>query len=281
MYRRASTAPREGFTIIELLVVISIIGVLIALLMPAIQASREAARRSQCLNNLKQFGVALHTYVTTVDSFPIGYLSWDTPSGGLAPGWAWSSAILPQMEQGPVYQAININLPIELAANDTARSAALAVYICPGDTGERSFQANSSLRHGPVAAQAINYAANGADGSAVGNGLFRRNKSVRPRDVYDGLSTTFAVGERGPLTSPNAWAGSISDGRGDSQVLAKVGSQGTVSNAPDSFSGPHSGLIQFLMADGSARTIKTTISPAIYHSLATRNGREAIDQGAF
>src|SRR5215470_4492322 len=97
------TRSRAGFTLIELLVVISIIAVLIALLLPAVQAAREAARRAQCVNNLKQIGLALHNYHSTANTFPMGSsLSWSARYGGIGKGWAaWSvhSLLLPHVEQ--------------------------------------------------------------------------------------------------------------------------------------------------------------------------------------
>src|SRR5438045_3222233 len=91
---------RRGFTLIELLVVIAIIGVLIALLLPAVQAAREAARKVQCRNNLKQVGIALHNYHDTQGTFPMGYVAWPDPDPEhTAPGWGWAALILPQMEQ--------------------------------------------------------------------------------------------------------------------------------------------------------------------------------------
>ena len=113
----------RAFTLIELLVVIAIIAVLISLLLPAVQAAREAARRAQCLNNMKQIGIALHNYHDTVGAFPPGYLSLKDPVtfDNDGPGWGWAAFSLDQMEQGPVYNSINFVLGIEFPANQTAR----------------------------------------------------------------------------------------------------------------------------------------------------------------
>ncbi len=140
---------RRGFTLIELLVVISIIGILIALLLPAVQAAREAARRSQCINNLKQIGVALHNYETNHSVFPPGYVSnvdrtvtdpcnqdsENSSSIDLGPGWAWGSMILPQLEQPAVYNSINFSLSLGYVANDTASHTTITTYLCPSDGG--------------------------------------------------------------------------------------------------------------------------------------------------
>jgi prepilin-type N-terminal cleavage/methylation domain-containing protein len=284
MHREPGDVGRGGFTLIELLVVIAIIGVLVALTLPAVQSAREASRRTQCQNSLKQLGIALNSYVTSTDSFPIGYIASPNPPGGAAPGWAWSSAILAQLEQGPVFNALNINLAIDVPANATVRTSALAVYVCPSDRDVGAFSVTSQVTGGPVAAQTTSYAANGGtNGSASPNGMFQMNRSVGPKNVKDGLSNTFAVGERGSFVVQNAWAGALGDGRGGVEVLAMVFNSGPnpTNPSPASFCGPHTGQTQFLLADGSVHAIKATISATVYQALATRNGREVIDQGAY
>src|SRR5215831_11091079 len=125
---------RRGFTLIELLVVIAIIAVLMALLLPAVQAAREAARRIQCVNNLKQMGIALHSYHEANNTFPMGYVSWNNANMELtSPGWGWAALLLSQLEQSSLYNAGNVNRAIEHVANATVRTTKLNVYICPSD----------------------------------------------------------------------------------------------------------------------------------------------------
>ena len=136
--------PKEGFTLIELLVVISIIAVLIALLLPAVQSAREAARRAQCVNNLKQIGLALFNYESSIGAFPPGYIDYqnnpiNTPDLDMGPGWGWAAMLLPFLEQQPLYNSINFSLGITVvsnpatAANSTAVVTSLAVFQCPSD----------------------------------------------------------------------------------------------------------------------------------------------------
>src|SRR5579884_2681998 len=104
----------RGFTLIELLVVIAVIAVLIALLLPAVQAAREAARRAQCVNNLKQIGIALLNYEGSLHTFPSGYVSnFDGQGSDTGPGWGWAAMLLPQFEQAGAFNALNFSLAIE------------------------------------------------------------------------------------------------------------------------------------------------------------------------
>ena len=121
---------RRGFTLIELLVVIAIIGVLIALLLPAVQAAREAARRAQCQNHLKQLGLGLHNYLDANNSLPPGYFYQAGYGWG---GFGWGTAILPQVEQGPLFDAANFDLPAWSVENVTICIARISYHLCPSD----------------------------------------------------------------------------------------------------------------------------------------------------
>jgi prepilin-type N-terminal cleavage/methylation domain-containing protein/prepilin-type processing-associated H-X9-DG protein len=137
---------RGGFTLIELLVVIAIIGVLVGLLLPAVQSAREAARRAQCTNNLKQLGLALLNYESAIGAFPPAYVGdpravgsafgVDYPDGNIntLPGFAWGTLILPQMEQAPLYAAFNLGLPCWAPHNATAATTTLSLFLCPSVT---------------------------------------------------------------------------------------------------------------------------------------------------
>ncbi|MCB1129315.1 MAG: DUF1559 domain-containing protein, partial [Verrucomicrobiae bacterium] len=122
-------ANRRGFTLIELLVVIAIIAILIALLLPAVQQAREAARRTECKNKLKQLGLALHNYHDTFRAFPAAFYRGTTTS----PGWGWGTMILPYIDQAPLYNQWVMTVSYDNGQNQTARRTKLAAYKCPSD----------------------------------------------------------------------------------------------------------------------------------------------------
>ena len=195
------TRCRRGFTLIELLVVIAIIAILIALLLPAVQQAREAARRSQCKNNLKQIGLALHNYHDTFRVFPPGRTrAGQHPFAGVS-SWntgkvIWSVHILPYIDQANIYNEIDFSVPDpgQNAVNNTAKAHEIQVYRCPSDPGDRSVTGVSS--QGP-----INYAIcvgdqpNGADYGSGRRTVMYCNSDVRMRDIVDGTSNTMCVAE--------------------------------------------------------------------------------------
>ncbi len=180
---------RRGFTLIEVLVVISIIGLLIALLLPAIQAARESARRAQCVNNLKQYGLALHNYIATNGLLCSGFN-----------GYSLHVSFLPQMDQAALYNSFNFSTPIGMARysdNATSNSTSLRTLLCPSDGLGKSLRNDSRWSW-------TNYAGCVGDFIRIGSppagvpphaGIFANHQGVGPQDVTDGLSTTVAMSE--------------------------------------------------------------------------------------
>src|SRR5262249_45580390 len=127
---------RNGFTLVELLVVIAIMGVLMGLLLPAIQRIRETANRISCTNNLRQIGLALHNYHETSGQLPPGYRASFKYVDGVddtSPGWAWAAYVLPQIEQDNLYRTIDFAKPVQAPQNAAAIQQAIKLFRCPSD----------------------------------------------------------------------------------------------------------------------------------------------------
>ncbi len=274
-------ARRRGFTLVELLVVIAIIGILIALLLPAVQAAREAARRAQCSNNLKQIGLALHNYHTLYRQFPMGhYCNVAVPYTPSNEDWHWEVHLLPFLEQQPLYDALGVNrrmlmdlLSAGVAAEMELLKTPLAVYLCPSDAGTRLLPHQTRVfqfddGHGPQGFEPAksNYA--GVTGlydplgKGKNNGALSGNRTLSISEIRDGTSNTLAAGERDLRCGAATWVGNRNPGgRG---VFGMYYGSGRISirvNHPDDsnnhdscyegFSSQHPGGALFLFCDGS------------------------------
>ena len=294
-------ARRNAFTLVELLVVITIIGILIALLLPAVQAAREAARRMSCTNNLKQIGLALHMYHDTHRQLPPGWFAFDPgtqqPYALGQPGWGWGSRILPFLELGTVEKnLIDDRVSILDPRNDKSRVFPLGVYRCPSDIGKPVYTdlgPESGTPAPPVDFATANYV--GVFGTldthycgtlpvgsqCTADGVFFHNSNVRFEDIRDGLSQTFLVGERTSRLDYSTWIGARpGDDCGQGRIV------GTASYPPNSqaydthnFSSQHPTGTNFLSGDGSVRLISQTIDGVVYRALCTRDGGEVV--GAY
>jgi prepilin-type N-terminal cleavage/methylation domain-containing protein/prepilin-type processing-associated H-X9-DG protein len=186
---------RRGFTLIELLVVIAIIGVLVSLLLPAVQAAREAARRAQCTNNLKQLGIALHNYHDTVGAFPLGRTAVSADS------FSPFARILPYMEQTNLGSALNFNLSWSRPENLTVTRTVVSSFLCPSDTrqavpatwGPISYRSNEGTS--VVMWYGESDAAGANSGMPAPNGVFFANTQVAMPSMTDGSSNTAAFSE--------------------------------------------------------------------------------------
>jgi len=199
-------AKRDAFTLIELLVVIAIIAILIALLLPAVQQAREAARRTQCKNHLKQLGLAFHNYADIFRSFPIGNLN-TTPGPNGYPvetsvpndKWVWSAAILPQIDQTPLYNQLAPGSTYDAAAAalKPLLQTPIATYMCPSDVmaNLNSFYANYGKSNYIAAKPMVLWRDVPTDGG-------RSNRVTQFRDITDGMSNTFLTSERAAINSP-------------------------------------------------------------------------------
>lgn len=304
---------RTGFTLIELLVVIAIIAVLIALLLPAVQQAREAARRTQCKNNLKQIGIALHSYHDAARCFPFGQL--DSTNGFSA-----LSQLLPYLDQANVYKQINFSLPYNNAANSTAMMTSIPMFRCPSDpTGNLSGVGGATNYLANKGANVIWQDASGPNvGMPEQNGVMYYRSSVRIGDITDGTSNTAAFSERVLADGNNGVSSPLEDVYFSPAAPATPDDAVTICNAVDITnlsnqfplfmgapwihgqhcylhvnvpnsrscgfftvlrasmppSSRHTGGVHVLLADGSTRFVSQNINLSVWRGVGTRNGGE-------
>ena len=281
---KSQSRSHRGFTLIELLVAIAIIAILIALLVPAVQKVRESANRMQCHNNLKQIGLALHSYHDRNKGFPPGYVSGVSAAGAdTGPGWGWGAYLLDDIEQDNLKRTINFALDVTHPANAMQRAQVLAIFRCPSDIYVDSFTpagASVSIAHGNYAAVFGDLEIE--DNPGKGNGMFFRNSKTRMADITDGTSNTFLAGERSSNLSKATWTGVIS-GIAESQALVLGSCDHLPNNLAvahvEDFWSRHIQGVNFVFADGSVHSIHNSVSEAVYRALATRAGGEPCSYG--
>ncbi|PQO33038.1 DUF1559 domain-containing protein [Blastopirellula marina] len=295
-WSRSSVRYRYGFTLVELLVVIAIIGVLIALLLPAVQQAREAARRMQCTNNLKQTTLAMHTYHDTWGRFPY--------PGMIANTLGWSASILPQMEQSAIAENMDYTQGSHLATNRLKFGPSkIDAYLCPSAPSSETYSPRTDEEYNGQMSYAIHYfgilgpwgvnaqtninydcknTSTAFGGDCTEGILWQQTSSMS--DVLDGLSNTYLFGENSWKAMPyrRAWfRAKFSDSRGELYLIAK-NIQHPVNSGNDTkwnsvaFGSQHPGGANFSRADGSVAFVPETINFSVYLAGASKSGGEVL-----
>ncbi|QDT52424.1 Type II secretion system protein G precursor [Caulifigura coniformis] len=293
---------RRGFTLIELLVVIAIIAILIALLLPAVQQAREAARRTQCKNNMKQIGLAMHNYHDVYSRFP---------NGRVTNVCGWSVAILPYLDGGNLYNTYNHNVAWDNVANDLFKTTRPQGYVCPSNP------AADKLLDVDSASLTMDYAVlRNATDWANAVSLFEANKCLRMRDMVDGTSSTcmtyesagraswFVKGLENPTnpsgsgvslgqsrTSRVRWSSNNNAGwifpatidinRGTNTIVQNLWVGNEFINNSNYYAAPYSfhvGGVHMLMGDGSVRFASQHISESTIRAFTSTNGNDILGE---
>ena len=300
---------QTAFTLVELLVVIAIIAILIALLLPAVLMAREASRRIHCGNNVKQIGLALHTYHDLQLKFPPAQCFGSKIPAQRAPGWGWSAMILPQMEQSALYDELDMTLPLASPVNINLVRVPISDFTCPSATmippdgvpignGSEPF----SITNPGMALS--NYVGNGGStftswyspdynlnskDITYRNGILMADSGIRLANIPDGVSNTLLLGEtihyrgRSHNTQNFKWdptlygRDSAQHGTADnSYALLRVGTKqpnpplNVTTNIKASYASYHEGGTQFVLCDGSVRFISDLVNLNLLNQLSSR-----------
>tara|TARA_R110002072_G_scaffold303004_1_gene491209 strand:+ start:4268 stop:5200 length:933 start_codon:yes stop_codon:yes gene_type:complete len=295
-YRRPLDAllitRRAGFTVLELLVTMSIIGILAGLLLPALGAARETARRVQCTSHLREVGLAMHSHHSAKKELPAGWTFGPTDSSA----YGWVVPLLPYLEQPALAGQINVELPIDDPRHDKARETSLAIMLCPSDITEPMFTLfeddEDEDDEGPASMAAaldvstepaalvrlptVNYV--GMFGTIeadddfdvpppIGDGAFIKSQSRRFRDFERGLSNTLVVGERTMAQVPSTWIGVSLAGEDAAARLVGSALEGINNPLADEgdYSSRHPGGANFLWGDGHVSFVTEDVELRLYH----------------
>ena len=283
MRLRPPSRDRSGFTLIELLVVIAIIAVLIALLLPAVQAAREAARRIQCVSNLKQIGIALHGYHDSHNTFPAG--GWIALYGQPLTNnmnIGWSASVLPWLEQNVVSAGLNFSFPYNLAVNSTAAYTVMQVYLCPSEPRKTYWNQSPGPPPDPYPSADADYGGmygprglvpGFTDNPPAGPMIF--NQCISLAQITDGASQTIIVGE-----DPEAINAMWVSGHNTFDQSAPINAR-PPSEYGEELTSQHPGGVNTLFADGSVHFLKNTTDVVPLAALCTRALGEVLSSDSY
>jgi prepilin-type N-terminal cleavage/methylation domain-containing protein len=273
---------RSGFTLIELLVVMAIISTLIGLLLPAVQAVRGAARRSQCVHNEMQVALAALNYESAFEAFPPGVVNATGPILNRESGYhhSWIAQILPYLDQKSISNSLNFDLGVYDAANQTARLVKIGILICPADAEAVQPTAGSLANTSYLGV----YDSSETPIDIKNNGMLFLNSHIRLEDIPDGASHTLLFGEAIVDPSGFGWAsGTRSSLRNCGTPINGRLPAPTKSNPKPigGFSSVHTATAIFALADGSIRTINSRTSATVLGSLANRKDGDLIGPDSY
>lgn len=297
----------RGFTLVELLVVIAIIGILIGMLLPAVQQVREAARRIQCGNNVRQIGLALMNYESANMRFPSGWTTVSDFQPLEEPGWGWSAEILPFIEQNNVFAQINRTVSIDDPMHHDVIQITIPVYMCPSDPSEELqnldvhieeddhdddddhhriafIHGDDEHEHDELWASRSNYSGVFGSGSLEdfpgrGNGAFFANSKLALSEFRDGLSNTIIVAERTNEHGPISWIGMIPELEAAAARIVGAADHPLSDDHGhlEDFGSNHPSGINLVLGDGSTHFLNENVSFGVYQALATRAGGEVVN----
>ncbi len=278
---KTSKHPPRGFTLIELLVVIAIIAILVALLLPAVQQAREAARRSTCKNNLAQISLALHNYEMQYEALPPGTVNPTGPIRWEEQGYhlSWTVAILPFLDQLPTWEKYDRSKGVYAAENAKIREVEISVYACP----------SSAYGVGVTTPGGVEIAGNSYAGcyhheetpiDVKLSGIFYLNSSTRYEQIRDGSSNTIFLGEKIDSPTTLGWLSGTRETLRNTSAINSPGQhnwrdhrkekQNLPPNVVGGFGSFHTGGAQFALGDGSVRFISENINPETFKNLGNR-----------
>jgi len=286
---------RHAFTVMELLIGIAIIGILVGLLFPALMSAREAARRQQCANHLRQIGAAVHMHHDSAKKLPDAW----RPGPDALTGYGWPVALLPYLEEGSLAKSVCNKLPLAATQNELARHTELPILKCPSDISDSTFELREETSHhgrgessegqeaerpredGDVLVElpTANYVgvfgtleADDTVPAPAGDGPIVANHRVRFADLERGQSSTLLIGERTSALIPSTWLGV--DFHGEDAACRLVGSAITKPSCDFcdecEFASRHSGGSNFVWADGHVSLVDHDIDSKEYQVLSKR-----------